>query len=414
MRKLFEQVTDGLRAFIAQRDDVALVVESPAAQGALLTQLLESLEEAITSAMFWKFAVPFTTGTAYAGAVVDSFAARQELGRLLLEKEGKFWPPLPDEVKDPAAPPAQRLRAAMVFARSLMPAQEGATLVWVMFPAEISDGPAYAALMDEVLGHEFPFPWCHHMRILLRDDPATGHLKRALARAPRVAWYAPDLSPPALERAVADEAADETLPMDERVQGLLMTAALDYTHKRYDQALDKYQRLFDYYAYHKDRPLMALALNGMGEVLQAMGQGAEAVTCFEAALVPASEGDPPPVPMLLNVSLNLAQVRMQVGRYEEAEGYFDIVQKLAAAMRNPELRIAVIENLGQAQYLQGKIPAALETWKAGATLAEKLDKPELRKGLLERARAHYAKAGDRAGQAEVERQLAAAGAAARA
>jgi len=99
MRRLFQQVSERLRAFIAQRDDVALVVESPSAQGAVITQLLDSLEEEITSAMFWKFAEPFTTAPAYADAVVDAFAARQELGRLLLEKEGQYWPSLPEKAK---------------------------------------------------------------------------------------------------------------------------------------------------------------------------------------------------------------------------------------------------------------------------------------------------------------------------
>ena len=83
-------------------------------------------------------------------------------------------------------------------------------------------------------------------------------------------------------------------------------------------------------------------------------------------------------------------------------------------MRNPPLRIKAIEDLGQAQYLQGKVPAALETWNAGATLAEKLEQPALRKSILERARAHYAKVRDQDKQKEIDQQLAAAGAQAKA
>ncbi len=83
-------------------------------------------------------------------------------------------------------------------------------------------------------------------------------------------------------------------------------------------------------------------------------------------------------------------------------------------MRTPELRIAMIENLGQAQYLQGKVPVALETWNAGATLAEKLEKPELRRSILERASATTPRCADQDKQKEIDQQLAAAGAQAKA
>jgi tetratricopeptide (TPR) repeat protein len=408
MRKLFEQVTERLRAFLAQRDDLALVVQSPPAQSVALLQLMDSLEEQTTWAMFWKFAEPFTNPWAYVDAVVESFATKHEVVRLTLEQEGKKpWPPLPAAVKDANAPASRRLRELMIFARSLLPALEGAALVWVVFPGEIEDRSAYAQLMSEVLQHEFPFPWCHHIRFLLRDEPADRPLFKALGQSPRVAWYAPDLSAPALEKALQDEAADETLPMDQRVQALLMTAATDYSHKRYDQALDKYQRLLPYFSHTKNQPMLALVLNSLGEVLQAKGQMPEAVKCFEAALVPASEGDPPPLPVLLNVTMNLANVRMVEKRYDEAEAYYNIVQTLATASRSPELKIKAIEDIGQAQYLQNKVPVALKTWNVGATLAEKLQQPTLRKSILERARAHYVKAGDRSGQQEVDKQLAA-------
>src|SRR5205085_8885684 len=102
-------------------------------------------------------------------------------------------------------------------------------------------------------------------RILLRDDPADPVLFKALATSPRIAWYEPDLSPPALTKALEQEVDDESLPLDDRLQSLLLTAGADYSHKRYAQALEKYRLLFDYHAAEGNHALTAVALNGTGE-----------------------------------------------------------------------------------------------------------------------------------------------------
>src|SRR5262245_10727883 len=171
MRKLIEGAAGRFRAFLAQRDDLALVVRSPGAESVALLQILETLEEEATWALFWKFPESFGDAEGYVSALAASFAARHELVRLLQAQAGvEVWPVLPAAVRDEGLPPAGRLRGLMAFARSLLPRPEGGVLVWVMFPGEVADRPAYARLMREVLRHEFPFPWCHHMRVLLRDD----------------------------------------------------------------------------------------------------------------------------------------------------------------------------------------------------------------------------------------------------
>jgi tetratricopeptide (TPR) repeat protein len=408
MRKVFERVTERLRAFLAQRDDLALVVRCTAADGMAILQLLQTLEEESTSEMFWMFPEAFTTPAAYTSAVVAAFASKHGLVRLLQEKEGTSpWPTLPASVQDENLPPEQRLRELMVFARSLLPVPEGALLVWVMFPGEVGDRPAYARLMREVLRHEFPFPWCHHMRVLLRDDPADPVLHRNLREAPRIAWYEPDLSPRAMEKAMDEEVENESLPLGDRLQALLLTAGLDYSHQRYALALEKYQLIFQYHAHAGNNLLTAVALNGMGETHRATGNKAEASACFEAAMVPATDGPSPSVPLMMNVALNLGSLRMEEKRWAEAEGYYDSVQKLATVQRETEVKIQALEQLGLAQYQQGKVPAALETWNAGATLADKLEQPALRKSILERLRDHYARSRDQVKQREVEQQLAA-------
>jgi tetratricopeptide (TPR) repeat protein len=296
----------------------------------------------------------------------------------------------------------------MVFARTLLPAPEGFVIVWVMFPMQIASRAAYAALMRDVLKHEFPFPWCHHMRILLREDPADPELARTLGKPPRIAWYEPDLSPRAFEKALDEEIDDKALPLEQRLQAVLVSAGIDYSHKRYEQALGKYQLLLRYYMGKSNHALSALVLNSIGEISLAQGKQKEAGECWEAAVIPATQGDPPALPILVNVVWNLATLRMSEKKWPEAEGYFNEAQKLATLQRNAPFKVVALEHLGQAQYEQGKIPEALETWNAGLTVAEKLELPRERKAVLERLRKHYAGTRDQGKLREIERQLAAA------
>ena len=409
MRKAFERVTQRLQAFIAQRDDLALVLTSPGAQSALLLKILESLQENSSSELFWIFSAPFAGPGEFVAAAVEDFAARHQAVRLLQEKEGMaVWPELPRTLRDPRRRPAERLRELMVFGRSLLPAPEGMLVVWGLFPLEIADPAGYAALARDVLQHEFPFPWCHHMRIILRDDPACPALGPALGQPPRVAWYAPDLSPQALEQALDEEAADEDLPLEQRLQAVLVSAGCDYAHRRYDRALDKYRLLFPYFAGKGNLALSALVLNGMGEVHLAQGNQDEAAECFLAAVVPAADGAAPPLPVLTNVVLNLARLRTSQRKWADAASYWNELQKLAAAQRNPPLKVFALEQLGQARYEQGEVAAALEAWQAGETAAEKLELPRQRRNILERLRGHYQRAGDAVQCRSVEQKLEAA------
>jgi tetratricopeptide (TPR) repeat protein len=410
VRKLLEGVAKRLKAFLAQRDDLALVVRTPDGESVAILEILGTIEDESTSLLFWKFSEPFGDAEGYAATVVESFAAKHNLVRLLQEKEGmKVWPALPAAIQGVGLPPAERLRQLIVYARSLLPTLEGALVVWVLFPAQVVDRQGYARLMRELLRHEFPFPWCHHVRFILRDDPADPVLGGALEKEPRLAWYQPDLGPQAMAKALEEEAADEMLPLEQRLQSLLLSAGMDYSHKRLPQALEKYQLLFDYYARSGNRPLAAIALNGMGEVQRAKGDKATAGACFEAAMVTATDGPEPNAAIMLTVAYNLATLRAEEKRWADSEGYWDCVQQLAAAERSVELRVSALEQRGEAQAQQGKVPQAVQSWTAAALIAHKLQKPDLGKPAVERLRAHYQKTREAGKLRELEQQLAAVG-----
>jgi tetratricopeptide (TPR) repeat protein len=405
MRKLFDRITERLRGFVSQRDHVGLVLRCRDADGIAILKILEGLDEASTSEMYWMYPGEFSEPHAYVGAIVKDFAAKHEGVRLALEhNKMKGWPPIPPPILDESQVPAQRLRELMIFSRSLLPQPEG-LVVWVLFPLQTADPAGYAHLIRELLQHQYPFPWFHHMRAILREDPANPALPMALAGTARVDYYSPDLSDEAMENSLEEEAADEQLPLRDRIQAMFLSAQRDYAFGRFDEALKKHEVVLRYHAAIGNAPMVALALNSVGEIHQRAGRPEQASRCFETALEPACAGQPPSIPVLFNILLNLSNLRIAQSRFAEAEVYCDATGKLATVQRNPSVKVQSIENLGYCQYMQGKGNEAIQSWLLGAALAAKLELRDSQKSMLGRLRHYYAATNQASEQREIERQL---------
>lgn len=407
MRRVFDQVTDRLREFIAQRDFLALVLLIKDSDAPIPLKIIEGLDDASTSEMFWTFTEPFDDAGSYASAVLDAFRTRFEPVRMALEKEDGAlrWPDFPEERFYEGQPPEELFRELMVFSRELLPIPTGSVAVWALYPLSIADAEGYGRLMRRVLHHELPNPWCYQLRIIARDDAVARPLATDLSGMEGVDWYEPDLSLEALQRAVEDDVEDEEMPLAERMQALLMTAGVDYAHGRHEQALQKYKLAFRFYEGTNNPPFAAIALNGMGEIHQATGDYLSAGALFESALGPATAGEPPAYPVLLNVVLNLANLRLAQEQWEEAEAYYDNADQVATIARNPPAKIQSLECLGYAKYQLGKVDEAIGTWELGAFIAGELHEPELQRNLLERLEYHYRSVGDRTRLDEIERSL---------
>ena len=414
MRKLFDGITERLSQFIAQRDYAALVVRCRDSDGIGVLKILEGLDEASTSEMYWTYAGDFLEANSFVNEVIKDFAAKHEGVRQAIElnqrldlelKNLKPWPPIPPDVLNQSLPAVHRLRELMIFSRTLLPQLEGGLAVWVLFPLQIGDPAGYARLIQELLQHQYPFPWFHHMRLILREDPANPMLSAALAATPRVAGYVPDLSEEAQENALEQEAADPEWPLTDRVQATFLSAQRDYAWGRFEEALKKHEVVLNYHSAIGNAPMVALVLNSVGEIHQRAGRPEQASRCFEAALEPACAGQHPPLPVLCNVVLNLANLRFAQNRLPEAEVYFDSAEKLATVLRNPPVKIQSIEWLGYCQFVQGRADEAEQNWKRAADIAGKVGQPELQRNLLERLRQYYGFANRTAEQREVEMQL---------
>jgi tetratricopeptide (TPR) repeat protein len=404
MQRLLDGITARLKAFVDQRDQFALVVRCHDEECPVILKSLEGIDESADSEMFWIASEPFADAALWVSSVVSEFAVKHGALRMSMGTEGFApWPELPDSLLDESRLPADRLRELMEFSRELRPYPDGMLTVWCLVPLEISDDHGWAALMWALLQHQFPNPWCHHLRVYLRGTPAEPMLETALGTIPRIAWYDPDLSQAALQRALEDEAADRTLPLERRLQNLFMSAGVDYGHQRFGDALAKYGVLLKFYSGTRNPGMTAMVLNAIGETHARTGNPDAAILCFEQALVPATSMSPLPVPIMLNVTLNLANQHMSFGHWEEGEAYYDAAQKLAMAARDADTRLRALESMGVCLYAQGKVADAVATWHAGATVADELEILEPRRTMLLRLAGHYQRVQDYTRQAEMQR-----------
>jgi tetratricopeptide (TPR) repeat protein len=408
VQQLLDRLDATLRRFATQSDDFALVVQCADGEAALVSKSLDGVADSLDTAMVWAVVDEFADAASYASAAVNAFYAQHAAVRLAMLREGdpEPWPEFPPALLDAARPPVERLRGLMTFSRALLARPDEMTAVWALFPLAVHDAAGWAGLLGELLPHQFPAPWCHHLRVVARGVTGDALLPSALGALPRLKWYAPELHADAIAAALDEDAANPALPLPQRLQGLLLSAGMDFSHRRYDQALAKYQVLLKYYAGIRDGAMAALVCNGIGEVHARLGNRDVAGLWFGRAIEPAAAAPTAAVPVLLVAALNLGNLRMEQERWGEAEACFDGAQKLATLQRDPQTKLRTIDSLGVCQYMQGKFDAATATWTAGAHVATELQVADLRQTMLYRLHHLYGYLNDGARQAQIAHLLA--------
>ncbi|QDV26398.1 tetratricopeptide repeat protein [Aureliella helgolandensis] len=408
MRDLLKPTEAYLQQFVEQHDKLALIFRSPASDALAILKVIEGLEDPNPSDFFWIFNDPFVDATSYASSLVKGFASKHGMVQVLQDQEQMDrWPDMPAAVLSEGTPPMSRIRELAAYSRELLPVPLGGNNVWVFYPLHIADHIGYATFVQGVLEHEFPNPWCHHLRFMAREDPEAPLLSQALGAAPSVDFHEPDLSPQAVERSLEREVEDDSQPIEVRLNSLLVLAATDMAHGRFERSLERHAQILKYHAAVGNHTMAAVALNGMGEVYERMEDHDRANQAFQAALIPASHGEHPPWQVFQNVSMNLANLRMKQGNFEQSGEYWDVVQKVSTVTRNPDLKLRALDQMGYCLYRSQKVEDAERIWRDGATLALKLENKDLGATLLERRRALYVELGQTAKEQEVSQQLSA-------
>ncbi|ATB42599.1 hypothetical protein CYFUS_008078 [Cystobacter fuscus] len=396
MQRKLQELQATLRNFVDQRDSLILVVSARDDEMAWVFKTLQGLDEEMDADLFLVCDPEAGPVAQYVTAVNAGVAAQLEMANTArAAKGGPRWAPLPTRCQDMRLPPHTRLQAAMIHVRSLIPIEADHRLVWCLLPPTLKDRSGYAELVSQLLPVDGYEPWMRSLRIIVRDDrsePFLGPLLHRL-RAPGVLVYEVDLSTAALTDGLARDAVDESRPVAQRMQALLQVAALDYSHRRYPQALEKYGLLHDYYAEHDAKAMQALCLQGAGDVLRQLGQAEKARERYQQGLALAIQTQA--LPVLLNLSMAAGEVCLELKKYPDAEGYFDITDRVAAKALNAHAKADALEKLGLAREYQSDTAGALRAWNDTAMLCRSVGYLDRLRSALERMARLYENAGMR-------------------
>jgi hypothetical protein len=402
VQRIFDRAKSDLAGFIEQRHDLCLLAACSDDDAPLLLQLLTDLDQRSASDLFLLFAAPFDQPAPFVRAVVARLAEEHGAASAALAEAGK--PPLPPfapALLEPEMVPWQRLEAAVIFARTMLPAEGGHRLVWALVPPRIADRAAYLELVAHLLPRESLRPWMPSIRLVVRDQRLAERahpLLRAGARRTRL--WSGDFGPEALAAGLLDAASDEAAPVGERMQALLSSALLDHAHGRPERAVDKLKILLGHFHATENRSLEAFVMNAIGDVFRRLGRSDQALRWYECALEAVAEARAPVV--LATVVNNLAGVSFERGEYPHAQEYFTQLDRLASAMLDPQTKALALEWRGLCQQRRDLPLEAVESWEAAARLSRAVGLDD----ALRRTLAHLQEACGKLGLRERARHLA--------
>ncbi|MCL2779784.1 MAG: hypothetical protein FWD73_17465 [Polyangiaceae bacterium] len=413
MQRIVQDVTKRLQAFLGQDETLVLLMRYRDEDGAMIFKMLDCIDE-VSEDVFWVFNDNYTDANTYVASVIESFRKRAELLAAEFEKNGvPPWPPLPTEVSDRTKRPVERLQLLLSYARACMINLEASHLIIGLLPLEIAKPLHFRAFLRELISYDPDASWCHHMRLITREplhvsvkDLSQEMQDKLDPRTfPSTEIYPVDFSVEAQQKAMTEGMADPTIPLAERMQLLFMDASIDYAHKRYEAAGDKYQLLRTYAAAVNDRPLLAMALNALGELHAAASPRLRnnAIEYFAMAVTACIDGEC--YPLLLNVAVNLANLYFVQKKWAPAAEHFSAAEALATALLHADAKLMCLEKLGICWYKLKEYGLAEKAWQSGLTLARAVEENDARKSLLVHLRDIYKKARMRDRVKEIKKEL---------
>jgi len=222
--------------------------------------------------------------------------------------------------------------------------------------------PAWASFIAELVKHEWPYPWCHGMRMYIRDLVQPPSVTVATLEAPRVDHCLVELGPDIIEKGLKEDAADPDLPIATRLNCVLILGGMDQSHRRYDDALKKYDSVLRCAIKTDNQILATAALNGIGETLEKKGDNVGAERYYGAAIENSTTGPAPTNPAVFIATLNAANLAFKQEQWAEAEQYYIAAEQMSNVQSSPRTRVECMENRGVCLYMQQKVHEALTLW----------------------------------------------------
>ncbi|CAB3787333.1 hypothetical protein LMG28688_02445 [Paraburkholderia caffeinitolerans] len=392
MQREFAATDAALGDFIEQPDYPTLVLGASDLDIVLAFKMLQERDRRDAQRIYLLFPFACDAPGRYLQQCMDSLAAQIAAENDARVKEGEPpWAALPLLCTDPGQPPAHRLKAAVEHVRTLV--EEGVDIVWALVPSTIADTTSYREAVWPLLALDGFEAWMEGHRFCLRDDRARRFLlpPEQREKARHVLALELDFSPEKTADTLVDALNDAARPLAERMQAAMQLAALDLTHGRLDQALEKYRLLYGWHREQRNPLGQALALGGIGEVAARSGQHADACRWYAHALdVGADSGN---LGVTLNLLMACGQSWLSLKQPARAIEYFELASRAADKLMFPHAAVDALEKLGVALLGARKTVEAARAWTDAKALCERFGCEHQRQSLLERLAALYAQAG---------------------
>lgn len=249
------------------------------------------------------------------------------------------------DFQDTRLAPKDRIEAMVRHLGSLVPYEE--VLVWVLLPVNCADLAGYR---DAVRGLLTRQAWMDGHRFVIWDDAEQPSLvPEALAiGATHCVVRDIDFSPPTLLDALAARAVNPRTSLSDRKNAMFQLAIVDYSYKRDDEALRKYRWVFSQCS-EQEAGTRAMCLQGAGDLSMRNEEPDRALEYFQSALGTALAAKNPSGAVIQPILMGAGEACLLLGKFTDAEQYFDYGNRIAAKNLNAFAKADAIERRGVAQ-----------------------------------------------------------------
>ena len=410
MRKRIDELKQTLHGFIDQSDDLVLVISARDSDMPLCHKVIEGVDLEQPADIVLRFGHEARGAVPYVDGVMASVDAQIEGVNAVRGNEGLTpWPKLPPACHDVRQSVDQRVKAAMQHVRGLFPRDEDHRVLWCFLPSAITDTAGYATLIGRLLPRDGIQPWMHSQRIVARDDRdkpfLVPHLHEQKIEGTLV--FHADFSTEAMLDGMADEVKDPETPEPERMQKLLVLAAVDFGYKRYGQAVEKYGICYEWFEKNAQPVQQGVCLGGVGDVLFATGRVAEAKQRYQQGLAHAAPQGVGGLPVVMLLAAKAGDACMARKEYREAADYFDMASQVAGKLLSLEFKCDQMEKLGLARAANRDTGGAVTIWEQAIGICKEGEYFIRWRSILANMAAFYGDLGIDQKQREAQREHAA-------
>jgi len=430
MRRALQDTKENLTEFVQQGDYCLLLIGAADNDVPWVLKVQEQLANETPGTLYFSFPDDFISKEAYALEIANRLQLLMALENEQRQTDGReALEPFPDSMLAEKTPPKQRLLIAFKHMTQWLTDPTEQRVVMTLTPLTEPPPEYYKFISEFAIHNGVREPWMDNGRVIARDERETHVTSLSLydAQADGMLAFDVNFSTDAMAANMAQDAVDPSLPLAERMQNFLQLAMIDMSYKRYDESIQKYAVLYEYYM-RVDAPLMqALCILGVGDSLRLAGQPAVALEKYQQGLAlalnakspvpieapPLADGSPNPnpglhpsaPPILLNLLLVAGETSMTLGAYKDSESYYDSASRMAAKCMNPFAAADALERQGDAALAHGDSGAALAAWTTSDNVAKTCNYLDRRESVLLRQKQLYESAHMYPKAAEAQREI---------